>query len=198
MPTTAPRAALNSHASVLRSDPRRFLSATVARASAGGNGHATRTKRKPGTRILLTAKTPAQRRQLAESVSTELNRELIRIDVGAVMRKFIGDTEKNLRARLESAESQGAIIFLDEADALFGKRTQVKDAHDRYANVEVSYLLERVEASPCVVILATNRASNIDPAFLRRLRFAIKLSVPTPKAAQRSKTRAAGKPRKHR
>ena len=152
-------------------------------------------KRKPGTRILLTAKTPAQRRRLAESVSTELNREIIRIDVGAVTSKYIGESEKKLRALFDSAESASAILLLDEADALFGKRTEVKDAHDRYANAEVSYLLQRIEESPCVVILSINRVSNIDPAFLRRLRFAIKLSLPAPKAAQRSKAPAARNPR---
>ena len=193
MPTIAQRAALTSTPTVSRASSRSLLASSVARAN--GNGRTTRSKqRKPGTRILLNANTRAQRRRLAEGVATELNRQLFRIDLGQVANKYVGETEKNLRAVLDSAESGGAILFFDEADALFGKRTKVKDAHDRYANQEVSYLLQRIEESPSVVILATNKAGNIDPAFLRRLRFAIKLTPPTPKSAGRSKTATARKP----
>jgi SpoVK/Ycf46/Vps4 family AAA+-type ATPase len=196
MPTIAQRAALTttSTATVLRARSRTLSSTSVARASRDSKGRATRSKRKPGTRILLTANTRAQRRGLAEGVSTELNRQLLRIDLGQLANKYIGETEKNLRSLFDSAESTGAILFFDEADALFGRRTKVKDAHDRYTNLEVSYLLQRIEDSPSVVILATNKASNIDPAFLRRLRFAIKLTPPTSKSPRRSKAAAARKP----
>src|SRR5688572_5333667 len=153
MPTTLQRAALKSNSSVSRSVR-----------------NPARAQRKPGTRILVTANTGAQRRRLAESVSKELNRELYRVKVGQLGRKYIGETEKHLRTVFDSAESTGAILFFDEADALFGKRTNVKDANDRYANQEVSYLMQRMEDSPSVIILATNNARNIDAAFLRRLR----------------------------
>ena len=85
--------------------------------------------------------------------------------------KFIGETEKNLDRVFAVAEATGAVLFFDEADALFGKRTTVKDSHDRYANQEVSYLLERIEAYPGLVVITTNNRKNLDEAFLRRLRF---------------------------
>ena len=132
-----------------------------------------------GTRILVTAKTPGQRRRLAEGVSTELNRQLVRIDLGQVASKYIGETEKNLRTIFADAESSGAILLLDEADALFGQRTDVKNSHDRYANQEVSYLLNRIEHSPAVIILATNGSNKITPEFLRRMRFSLRLGAPT-------------------
>ena len=178
MPTTLQRAALKSNSSVSRSIR------TPARA-----------QRKPGTRILVTANTGAQRRRLAESVSKELNRELCRIDVGKLTSKYIGETEKRLRSLFDSGESRGAILFFEEADALFGKRTKVKDANDRYANQEVGYLLQRMEDSPSVIILATSNAKNIDAAFLRRLRVAIKLTVPTATKARSAKTTSSVKSR---
>src|SRR5688572_28997883 len=178
MPTTLQRAALKSNSSVSRS-----IRTPV------------RAQRKPGTRILVTANTGAQRRRLAESVSKELNRELYRIDAGQLTSKYIGETEKHLRRLFDTAESSGAILVFDEADALFGKRTQVKDAHDRYANQEVSYLLQRMEASPSVIIPATNNAKNIDAAFLRRLRVAIKLTAPSTVKVRSAKTTSSVKPR---
>ena len=131
-----------------------------------------------GTRILVTAKTPGQRKRLAEGVAIELNRELLRVELGGVTSRYIGETEKNLRAVFANAESNGAILLLDEADALFGRRTNVKDSNDRYANQEVSYLLDRIEQSPAVIILATNGSNEIDPAFLRRMRFSLRLGAP--------------------
>ena len=100
-----------------------------------------------------------------------------------VVSKYIGETEKNLRRLFDAAEEGGAILFFDEADALFGKRSEVKDSHDRYANIEVNYLLQRMESYRGLAILATNMRSALDPAFLRRLRFVRRL--PVPRAAER-------------
>jgi ATPase family associated with various cellular activities (AAA) len=110
-------------------------------------------------------------------------REVHRIDLSLVVSKYIGETEKNLARLFEAAERQGWILFFDEADALFGKRTAVGDAHDRYANQEVSYLLQRIEDFAGVVILASNLRSNIDEAFVRR--FQTVVAFPTPRAGER-------------
>lgn len=110
-------------------------------------------------------------------------REVWRVDLSQVSSKYIGETEKNLARLFEAAEQAGWILFFDEADALFGKRTGVSDAHDRYANQEVSYLLQRIEAFAGVVILATNLRHNIDDAFLRRFHSVV--AFPMPKAAER-------------
>ncbi len=110
-------------------------------------------------------------------------REVLRVDLSQVTSKYIGETEKNLARLFEAAEDTGWILFFDEADALFGKRTSVSDAHDRYANQEVSYLLQRIEAFAGVVILATNLRHNIDDAFLRRFQSVV--AFPMPRAAER-------------
>jgi SpoVK/Ycf46/Vps4 family AAA+-type ATPase len=114
-----------------------------------------------------------------------LRLDLFRIDLSAVVSKYIGETEKNLRRVFDRAEQGGAILFFDEADALFGKRTEVKDSHDRYANIEISYLLQRMEDYRGLAILATNLKSHLDAAFLRRLRFLV--DFPHPDAAQRQR-----------
>jgi len=114
----------------------------------------------------------------AQILARELGIDLFRIDLARVVSKYIGETEKNLRAVFAEAEARGAILFFDEADALFGKRSEVKDSHDRYANVEVAWLLQRLEQYAGLVILATNRKQNIDPAFLRRLAAVVSFPVP--------------------
>jgi SpoVK/Ycf46/Vps4 family AAA+-type ATPase len=96
-----------------------------------------------------------------------------------VVSKYIGETEKNLRKLFDAAEDGGAILFFDEADALFGKRSEVKDSHDRYANIEINYLLQRIEAYSGLAILATNLKASMDSAFLRRLRFIINFPFPS-------------------
>ena len=113
----------------------------------------------------------------------ELGLDVYRIDLSAVVNKYIGETEKNLARVFDAAEAGGAILLFDEADALFGKRSEVKDSHDRHANIEVSYLLQRVEAYRGMAILTTNLKDSIDPAFLRRLRFIV--NFPFPDAPQR-------------
>lgn len=115
----------------------------------------------------------------AEVIANELKLDLYRIDLSAVVNKYIGETEKNLRRLFDAAEAGGAILFFDEADALFGKRSEVKDSHDRYANVEINYLLQRIESYRGLAILATNMKSALDTAFLRRLRFVINFPYPT-------------------
>lgn len=109
----------------------------------------------------------------AEVLANDLRLSLFRIDLSAVVSKYIGETEKNLRRLFDAAEDGGAILFFDEADALFGKRSDVKDSHDRYANIEINYLLQRIEAYRGLAILATNRKSALDQAFMRRIRFAV-------------------------
>jgi hypothetical protein len=120
----------------------------------------------------------------AEVLANELRLDLYRIDLSAVVSKYIGETEKNLRRVFDAAEEGGAILFFDEADALFGKRSEVRDSHDRYANIEVSYLLQRMEAYRGLAILATNLKSGLDTAFLRRIRFIVQF--PFPDASQRA------------
>jgi SpoVK/Ycf46/Vps4 family AAA+-type ATPase len=114
----------------------------------------------------------------AEVIANELRLNLYRIDLSAVVSKYIGETEKNLRRLFDAAEDGGAILFFDEADALFGKRSEVKDSHDRYANIEINYLLQRLEAYRGLAILATNMKSALDAAFTRRLRFIVNFPFP--------------------
>lgn len=116
----------------------------------------------------------------AEAMAQALNLPLYRIDLSQVVNKYIGETEKNLRRLFDAADTADVILFFDEADALFGKRTEVKDAHDRYANLEISYLLERMERFKGLAILATNRKKDLDEAFLRRLRFVVEFPLPGP------------------
>ncbi len=120
----------------------------------------------------------------SEVLANELDLDLYRIDLSQVVSKYIGETEKNLRRVFDAAEAGGAILLFDEADALFGKRTEVKDSHDRYANIEVSYLLQRMEAYRGLAVLTTNMKSALDAAFLRRLRFVVQFPFPEP--AQRA------------
>ena len=102
-----------------------------------------------------------------------------------VVDKYIGETEKNLRRLFDAAEATDVILFFDEADALFGRRTEVKDAHDRYANIEISYLLERMERFTGLAILATNRRKDLDEAFMRRLRYVVEFPLPGPEERRR-------------
>ena len=111
-------------------------------------------------------------------IARTLELELYRVDLSAVVSKYIGETEKNLRQIFDAAESGSAVLLFDEADALFGKRSEVRDSHDRYANMEVSYLLQRMEAYRGVAILTTNLKESIDPAFIWRLQFIVKFPAP--------------------
>lgn len=114
----------------------------------------------------------------AEVMARELGLALVRVDLSAVVSKYIGETEKNLRRVFDAAEQSGALLLFDEADALFGKRSEVKDSHDRYANIEVSYLLQRMEAYSGLAVLTSNHKAALDPAFQRRLRFVVHFPFP--------------------
>ncbi len=114
----------------------------------------------------------------AEIIAIALDLPMYRIDLSQVVNKYIGETEKNLKKLFDAADTSDLILFFDEADSLFGRRTEVKDAHDRYANLEISYLLERMERFRGLAILATNRKNDLDEAFLRRLRFVIDFPMP--------------------
>jgi ATP-dependent 26S proteasome regulatory subunit len=140
----------------------------VGRKLAAGSGITTLFAGPPGT-----GKTMA-----AEVIANDLSLDLYKIDLSTVVSKYIGETEKNLERIFSEAQSSNAILFFDEADALFGKRSEVKDAHDRYANIEISYLLQRMEAYDGVTILATNLRANLDEAFTRRLQFAVDIPFP--------------------
>ena len=136
-----------------------------------------------GVSVLFAGESGTGKTMAAEVIANDLQLDLYRIDLSAVVNKYIGETEKNLKRLFDAADDSGAILFFDEADSLFGKRTEVKDSHDRYANLEVNYLLQRMEAYRGLAILATNLKSSLDEAFLRRLRFIV--SFPTPDTAER-------------
>jgi hypothetical protein len=116
----------------------------------------------------------------AQVLARALDLDLYRVDLAGVINKYIGETEKRLRDVFAFGERAGAVLFFDEADALFGSRMQVKDSHDRFANIEIDYLLQRLERFDGIAILATNRKSDIDTAFLRRLRFVVDFVPPAP------------------
>jgi SpoVK/Ycf46/Vps4 family AAA+-type ATPase len=140
-------------------------------------------KVKPGYRVLFYGPSGTGKTLTAALIGKEFQREVYRIDLSQVVSKFIGETEKNLENVFRRAESKDWILFFDEADALFGKRTNVQSSHDKYANQEVSYLLQRVEDYPGLLILASNFKSNLDDAFLRR--FHAVIHFPIPNAAER-------------
>jgi AAA+ superfamily predicted ATPase len=141
-------------------------------------GFRRRLPRGQGVAALFTGPPGTGKTTAAEALARELGQDLYRIDLAAVVSKYVGETEKNLATAFDEAERGSAVLFFDEADALFGKRTEIKDAHDRYANLEVNYLLQRVETFTGLVVLATNRSSAMDEALLRRLRFVIRFDTP--------------------
>jgi len=138
--------------------------------SAGASG--------PGLACLFSGQPGTGKTFAAQCIANELGLNLYRIDLAQVVSKYIGETEKALSQVFDEAEAGHGVLLFDEADALFGKRTEVKDAHDRYANVEVGYLLQRMESFSGIAILTTNLRSNIDQAFVRRLKFVLEFPVP--------------------
>jgi AAA+ superfamily predicted ATPase len=141
-------------------------------------GFADRGARGLGISALFAGESGTGKTMAAEVLARELQLDLYRIDLSAVVSKHIGETEKNLRRVFDAAEDSGAILLFDEADALFGKRSEVKDSHDRYANIEVSYLLQRMESYRGLAILTTNLKASLDVAFQRRLRFVMHFPFP--------------------
>ncbi len=145
----------------------------------GDWGFAGKLNRGLGITALFAGDSGTGKTMAAEVLASDLQLNLYRIDLSAVVSKYIGETEKNLRRLFDAAEDGGSILFFDEADALFGKRSEVKDSHDRYANIEVNYLLQRMEAFRGLAILATNMKSALDAAFMRRLRFVVQFPYPS-------------------
>jgi hypothetical protein len=141
-------------------------------------GFANKGDRGLGISALFSGASGTGKTTAAEVLAAELQLDLYRIDLSSVVSKYIGETEKNLRRVFDAAETGGAILLFDEADALFGKRSEVKDSHDRHANIEVSYLLQRMEAYQGLAILTTNLKGSLDSAFLRRIRFVVQFSFP--------------------
>lgn len=141
-------------------------------------GFGQRMNRGMGISALFAGESGTGKTMAAEVIANDLRLDLYRIDLSAVVSKYIGETEKNLRRLFDAAEDGGAILFFDEADALFGKRSEVKDSHDRYANIEINYLLQRMEAYSGLAILATNLKTALDQAFMRRLRFVVNFAFP--------------------
>jgi ATP-dependent 26S proteasome regulatory subunit len=131
-----------------------------------------------GTSALFSGPPGTGKTMAAEIIANELGLDLYKIDLSTVVSKYIGETEKNLSRIFQEAEQSNAILFFDEADALFGKRSEVKDSHDRYANIEINYLLQKMEEYEGIVIMASNFQKNIDEAFTRRLRFIIEIPFP--------------------
>jgi hypothetical protein len=141
-------------------------------------GFAAKSARGLGVSALFAGESGTGKTMAAEVLARELGLDLYRIDLAAVVSKYIGETEKNLKRVFDAAEDGGAVLLFDEADALFGKRSEVKDSHDRYANIEVGYLLQRMEAYRGLAILTTNLKGALDPAFQRRLRFVVHFPFP--------------------
>ncbi|MBO9205495.1 MULTISPECIES: ATP-binding protein [Niastella] len=141
-------------------------------------GFAGASSRGLGIAALFAGESGTGKTMASEVLANELNLDLYRIDLSQVVNKYIGETEKNLKRIFDAAEEGGAILLFDEADALFGKRSEVKDSHDRYSNIEVSYLLQRMEAYRGLAILTTNMKGALDKAFLRRIRFVVPFPFP--------------------
>jgi SpoVK/Ycf46/Vps4 family AAA+-type ATPase len=131
-----------------------------------------------GVNVLFSGPSGTGKTMAAEISANELQLDLYKIDLSNLVSKYIGETEKNLSKIFQEAESRNAILFFDEADALFGKRSEVKDAHDRYANIEVGYLLRKMEEYEGMAILATNLKRNMDEGFMRRLHFVVESPFP--------------------
>ena len=148
-------------------------------------GFARKLVRCRGTAVLFAGGSGTGKTMAAEVIANALGLDLYRIDLARVVSKYIGDTEKNLERVFAAAAGREAILLFDEADALFGKRSEVKDARDRYANIEVSYLLQKMEEYEGVAILTTNLADNLDMAFTRRLAFQVQFPFPDEESRQR-------------
>lgn len=141
--------------------------------------------RSQGLKVLFAGESGTGKTMAAQVLANELGLDIYRIDLATVVSKYIGETEKNLDRIFAAAEGSNAVLVFDEADAIFGKRSEVRDAHDRYANLEVAYLLQRMEGYSGAVILATNLRQNVDDAFLRRLDFVIDFKFPEPDERER-------------
>ena len=151
----------------------------------------------PGVRchVLLAGPSGTGKTLASQLLAQALQLDLYRVDLAAVVSKYIGETEKNLQRLFDAAEASGVILLFDEADALFGKQSEVKDSHDRYANLETNYLTQRLENYGGLVILTTNTKSNLDAAFLRRLRIVVEFQSPSAEEHQRRMPKKRRRPR---
>jgi SpoVK/Ycf46/Vps4 family AAA+-type ATPase len=132
-----------------------------------------RSKRATGIGVLLMCAETRERTAAEEMLARELGRRVYHVDLSKIVSKYIGETEKNLRQVFATAQANHWILFFDEADALFGKRSDVKDSRDRYANIEINYLLERIEKYDGIAVISAKRKESIDAPFMRRLRFVL-------------------------
>jgi len=148
-------------------------------------GFGTKHGRGSGLSVLFSGPSGTGKTMAAGVMARELQLDLYKIDLSSVVSKYIGETEKNLSRIFTEAETCNGILFFDEADALFGKRSEVSDAHDRYANIETSYLLQRMEEYEGIVILATNFRKNMDEAFTRRIRYIVEFPFPGEESRER-------------
>jgi hypothetical protein len=151
----------------------------------GDWGYERRVAKSQGLKVLFAGESGTGKTMAAQVLAADLGLDIFQVDLATIVSKYVGDTEKNLARIFEAAEGSNAMLFFDEADAMFGKRSEVSDAHDRYANLEVAYLLQKMEAHAGAVILATNFRRNIDDAFLRRLDFVIDFPFPEPRDRER-------------
>jgi SpoVK/Ycf46/Vps4 family AAA+-type ATPase len=131
-----------------------------------------------GTTALFVGAKGTGKMLAAEVIASQMGKDLYHIDLSKVVSKYIGETEKNIARIFAAAEDAGAVLFFDEADALFGKRSEIRDSHDRYANIEIAYLLQRLETYDGIAILATNQKKDLDAAFLRRLQYVVEFPRP--------------------
>jgi SpoVK/Ycf46/Vps4 family AAA+-type ATPase len=141
-------------------------------------GSSERSSREPGISVLFVGARGTGKSMAAEVLASELSLDLYRIDLSRVVSRYIGETEKTLNELFREAGTSNAILFFDEADALFDKRSEVRDPQDRYANIEINYLLQKLEKHEGIVILARNLIKDIDEAFLRRFRFIVQFPFP--------------------
>lgn len=136
-----------------------------------------RRKTKPGFLVLFYGSAGTDKSLAAALIGRETGKLVYRVDLSGLVSKYIGETEKNLATVFKDAEETGSVLFFDEADALFGKRTGVKDVHDRYVNMEAALLMQKIEDYPGLIILATNKKNNIDVAFIRRFQVLIQFGL---------------------
>ncbi len=153
-----------------------------------GRSKINRSDRMSGISVLFAGPSGTGKTMAAEATANRLDRPLLRVDLSMVVNKYIGETEKNLNQVFDAASQLGAVLLLDEADDLFGKRTEVKDSHDRYANQETDYLLQKIETHTGLVILSTNYLDGKDKSFLRRFRLTIRFDNSSGQKNKRSKS----------
>jgi len=155
-----------------------LLCAVRQREAALAKGFARKVGRATGIAAMFHGGSGTGKTLTAEALAHHLGVDLIKIDLSTVVNKFIGETEKNLSRIFDLASADAGVLFFDEADALFGKRSETKDAHDRHANIEVSYLLQRMESFPGLIVMSTNHPDHLDEAFSRRIAFMIEFKHP--------------------